>query len=31
MTLLRVRGFEIHKGYLSPERQVALIDSLRPV
>ena len=31
MTLLRVRGFEIHKGYLGPDQQEALIESLRPV
>ncbi|MEY8803217.1 alpha-ketoglutarate-dependent dioxygenase AlkB [Leisingera sp. XS_AS12] len=31
MTLLRVRGFDIHKGYLGLDRQVALIEALRPV
>lgn len=31
MALLRVRGFEVHKGYLSPDRQAALIAALRPV
>lgn len=31
MTLLRVRGFDIHKGYLGLDRQVALIETLRPV
>ncbi|UWQ24781.1 alpha-ketoglutarate-dependent dioxygenase AlkB [Leisingera aquaemixtae] len=31
MTLLRVRGFDIHKGCLEPARQAALIEALRPV
>ena len=31
MTLLRVRGFDVHKGYLQPARQVALIEALRGV
>ena len=31
MTLLKVRGFDVHKGYLDPARQAALIGSLRPV
>ncbi|MEW2911986.1 alpha-ketoglutarate-dependent dioxygenase AlkB [Leisingera sp. JC11] len=31
MTLLRVRGFEVHKGYLDAARQAALIEALRPV
>jgi len=31
MAMLRVRGFEIHKSYLSPEAQRALIDDLRPL
>ncbi|MCB4457781.1 alpha-ketoglutarate-dependent dioxygenase AlkB family protein [Leisingera sp. McT4-56] len=31
MTLLRVRGFDVHKGYLDPGKQAALIESLRPV
>ncbi|MBY6140289.1 alpha-ketoglutarate-dependent dioxygenase AlkB [Leisingera daeponensis] len=31
MTLLRVRGFDVHKGFLDPARQAALIEALRPV
>ncbi|CUH79523.1 Alpha-ketoglutarate-dependent dioxygenase AlkB [Tritonibacter multivorans] len=31
MTRLNLRGFEIHKGFLSPERQRALVQVLRPV
>ncbi|WP_282095710.1 alpha-ketoglutarate-dependent dioxygenase AlkB family protein [Epibacterium ulvae] len=31
MAMLRVRGFEIHKSYLSPEAQRALIEDLRPL
>ncbi|UWQ28815.1 MULTISPECIES: alpha-ketoglutarate-dependent dioxygenase AlkB [unclassified Leisingera] len=31
MTLLRVRGFDVYKGFLEPARQAALIDALRPV
>lgn len=31
MSMLRLRGFEIHKGYLDPGAQRALVDSLRPV
>ena len=31
MTRLTVRGFDIYKGYLSPERQRALVQVLRPV
>ncbi|MEX0304863.1 MAG: alpha-ketoglutarate-dependent dioxygenase AlkB [Leisingera sp.] len=31
MTLLRVRGFDVHKGFLEPARQAALIEALRPV
>ena len=31
MTRLTVRGFDIHKGFLSPERQRALVQVLRPV
>lgn len=29
--VLRVRGFEIHKGYLSGDRQAAMVDALRQV
>lgn len=31
MSMLRLRGFEIHKGYLDPEVQRSLIETLRPV
>lgn len=31
MSLLRLRGFEIHKGYLKPSQQRQLIDALRPI
>lgn len=31
MTRLKVRGFEIHKGFLPPKTQRALIEALRPV
>ncbi|KIC10327.1 dioxygenase [Leisingera sp. ANG-M1] len=31
MTLLRVRGFDVCKGYLEPARQAVLIEALRPV
>lgn len=31
MTRLTVRGFDIHKGFLSPECQRALVQVLRPV
>lgn len=31
MSLLRVRGFDVHKGYLEPARQAALIEALRGV
>jgi len=31
MTRLTVRGFEIHKGFLSPEAQRGLIRALRPM
>ncbi|MQY41915.1 alpha-ketoglutarate-dependent dioxygenase AlkB [Epibacterium sp. SM1969] len=31
MVMLRVRGFEIHKSYLSLQEQQALIEVLRPV
>ncbi|AHD02573.1 alpha-ketoglutarate-dependent dioxygenase AlkB family protein [Leisingera methylohalidivorans] len=31
MTLLRVRDFDVYKGFLGPDRQAALIDALRPV
>lgn len=31
MSLLRFRGFEIHKSCLSPEMQQKIVDSLRPV
>lgn len=31
MTMLTLRGFEIHKGFLGPERQRALVEDLRGV
>lgn len=31
MSLLRLRGFEIHKSYLAPTEQRGLIEALRPV
>ncbi len=31
MSQLTVRGFEIHKGFLAPEQQRALVQTLRPV
>lgn len=31
MTLLRLRGFEIHKGFIDVAAQRALIEALRPV
>ncbi len=31
MSVLRIRGFEIHKTYLAPEAQRALIEDLRPI
>ncbi|MEP2717072.1 alpha-ketoglutarate-dependent dioxygenase AlkB [Pseudophaeobacter sp.] len=31
MSMLRLRGFEIHKGYLDQARQRALIEDLRPI
>lgn len=31
MTVFRVRGFDIYKGFLSPERQQALVQELRDI
>ncbi len=31
MALLRIRGFEVHKSYLDPAAQTALVAALRPV
>ncbi len=31
MSMLRLRGFEIHKGYLGPAAQRTLIEVLRPI
>ena len=31
MTVLRIRGFELHKGFLSVERQEGLVEILRDV
>ena len=31
MSKLRLRGFDVHKSYLTPEGQRDLIEALRPV
>lgn len=31
MTVLKIRGFEVHKAFLNPKAQTALVDDLREV